>query len=159
MKSTRPLRCPNGCQAAEQDFKLIRYYGPHRTPFYRCRKCGREFSARYHSVFVGFHTDEQTIYRVLKALAEGNGMRACARIFDISKNTVALILEQAAHHCQPVSAQPIKHYHLEECQLDERWSFVKKRKHTARRLRNSKPSMVISGSPVGFDPRHKVVIH
>lgn len=119
MKSALQLQCPNGCQTGEQDFQLIRYYGPHRTRFYRCRKCGREFSARYHSVFAGFHTDEQTIYRVLKALAEGNGMRACARIFDISKNTVALILEQAAQHCQQVSAQLIKHYHLEECQLDE----------------------------------------
>jgi len=35
-------------------------------------KCGRQFSARHDSVFAGFHTDEQTIYRVLKALAEGN---------------------------------------------------------------------------------------
>jgi transposase-like protein len=149
MKSTLRLQCPNGCQTVEQDFKLIRYYGPHRTPFYRCRKCGREFSARHDSVFAGFHTDEQTIYRVLKALAEGNGIRACSRIFDIDKNTVALILEQAARHCQQVSEQLIKDYHLEECQLDELWSFVKKRKRTSRRSRSSRPSMVTSGCGLG----------
>jgi transposase-like protein len=83
MKLTLRLHCPNGRKTVERDFKLIRYYGPHRTPYYRCRRCGHEFSARHNSVFAGFHTDEETIYRVLKALAEGNGIRACARIFDI----------------------------------------------------------------------------
>lgn len=145
MKSIRPLRCPNQCETGEQDFKLIRFYGPHRTPFYRCLKCDRQFSARHDSVFAGFHTDEQTIHRVLKALAEGNGIRACARIFDIDKNTVALILEQAAAHCRRVSEELIKDYHLEECQLDELWSFVKKRKRGSRHWRSSGPSTVTSG--------------
>jgi transposase-like protein len=90
---------------------LIRHYGPHHTALYRCLKCRREFSSRHTSVFSGFHTDEQTIYRVLKALAEGNGMRACARIFGIDKNTVALILETAAGHCQQVSEHLIQDYH------------------------------------------------
>jgi transposase-like protein len=150
MKSTPSVRCPNGCKTAETDFKLVRYYGPHQTPFYRCLQCGREFSARHDSVFAGFHTDEQTIYRVLKALAEGNGLRACARIFDIDKDTVALILEQAAAHCQKVSEHLLKHYHLEECQLDELWSFVKKRKRVSRHWKNSRPSMATSGSGLGL---------
>lgn len=149
MKLTLRLQCPNGCKTVEPAFKLIRYYGPSRTPYYRCLKCGREFSARHDSIFAGFHTDEQTIYRVLKALAEGNGIRACARIFDISKNTVALILEHAARHCQKVNEYLIQNYHLEECQLDELWSFVKKRKHTSRRLKSSRPSMATSGSGSG----------
>jgi transposase-like protein len=140
------LHCPNGCQTVATDFKLIRYYGPHRTPEYRCLKCEREFSARHESVFAGFHTDEETIYRVLKALAEGNGIRACARIFDLDKNTVARILGQAAAHCQRVSEHLIRNYHLEECQLDELWSFVKKRKRTSRHWKNSKRFMVTNGS-------------
>lgn len=127
MKSSPFLRCPNGCKTVEKDFKLVEYYGPHRTPLYRCLKCGKRFSGRHDSVFSGFHTDEQTIYRVLKALSEGNGIRATARIFDIDKNTVGRILEQAARHCKRVSEQLIKNYHLDECQLDELWSFVKKR--------------------------------
>jgi transposase-like protein len=114
MKPPLLLHCPNGCQTVATDFKLIRYYGPHRTPEYRCLKCEREFSARHESVFAGFHTDEETIYRVLKALAEGNGIRACARIFDLDKNTVARILGQAAAHCQRVSEHLIRNYHLEE---------------------------------------------
>lgn len=149
MKSPRSLRCPNGCKTIETDFKLVECYGPHRTPLYRCLKCGQRFSGRHDSVFAGFHTDEQTIYRVLKALAEGNGIRACARIFDIDKKTVVLILETAACHCKEVSAQLIQDYHMDECQLDELWSFVKKRKRIFRRLKNWPPSMETSGSGSG----------
>jgi transposase-like protein len=145
MKATPTLRCPSSCKTIETDFKLIRYYGPHRTPFYRCLKCGREFSSRHLSVFAGFHTDDQTIYRVLKALAEGNGIRACARIFDIDKDTVALILETAARHCERVSQHLIKDYHMDECQMDELWSFVKKRKRTSQHLKNWRQSMATNG--------------
>ena len=131
MKTPSAVKCPNGCKTVESALKLVRYYGPHSTPLYRCLKCGREFSARYESIFTGYHTDDDTIYRVLKALAEGNGIRATARIFDIDKKTVERILEQAAKHCQQVSEQLITNYHMEECQLDELWAFVKKRKRAS----------------------------
>ena len=146
MKSPPFVRCPNGCQTIEQDVKLVRRYGPHHTPLYRCRKCRREFSARYASIFAGFHTDDPTIYRVLKALAEGNGIRACARIFDIDKNTVMRLLEHAARHCQQVNEHLIKDYHIDECQLDELWSFVKKRKRICHLLKNWQPSTATNGS-------------
>src|SRR5213080_520350 len=70
MNSLSPLRCPHGCKPVKQGFKLVRRYGPHYTPLYECLRCGQQFSGRYDSVFSGFHTDEQTIYRVLKALSE-----------------------------------------------------------------------------------------
>ena len=140
------LQCPNGCQTVEKDFKLVEYYGPHRTPLYRCLKCSQRFSGRHASIFAGFHTADQTIYRVLKALAEGNGIRACTRIFDIDKNTVVRILEQAAQHCQAVTQCLIQNYQMEECQLDELWSFVKKRKRTSQPWKSWRPATAINGS-------------
>lgn len=146
MNSLSPLRCPHGCKSVKQGFKLVRRYGPHYTPLYECLRCGQQFSGRYDSVFSGFHTDEQTIYRVLKALSEGIGIRAAARIFDLDKNTVVLMLERAAEHCKRGSEQLIKNYPMDECQLDELGAFVKKRKHVSQHLRNWQPSMVINGS-------------
>jgi len=145
MKSSFFVRCPNKCQTVEQDVKLVRHYGAHHTPLYRCAQCGREFSARYTSVFAGFHTDDQTIYRVLKALAEGNGIRACARIFDVDKHTVVRLLVRAARHGQQGSEQSGKAYHLDECQLDELWSFVKKKKRICPPWKNWRLSMGING--------------
>ena len=145
MKSTPMLSCPNGCKTVGGDLKLVRLYGPNRTPLYRCLTCGREFSSRHASLFSGFHTDEETIYRVLKALAEGNGLRACARIFGIDTKTVALILDTAACHCKKLSEHLITNYHMDECQLDELWSFVKKRKRISRPLRSWRLATATSG--------------
>jgi transposase-like protein len=133
MKQLPTLCCPNGCKTVGGDFKFVEFYGPNNTPRFRCLKCNRKFSARHDSPFAGFHTDDSTIYRVLKALAEGNGIRACSRIFDIDKNTLIRILKVAGQHCQKVSEQLIQNYHLKECQLDELWSFVKKRKRVCQR--------------------------
>jgi len=60
--------------------------------------------------------------------AEGNSIRATARIMGIDKDTVYRIFERASSHCQKVFSELLKDLHLEECQLDELWSFVKKRK-------------------------------
>ena len=147
MDPTIALGCPGGCKGR---IKLVRRYGPHRTALYRCMKCGREFSSRYGSVFFGFHTEEDTIYRILKALSEGNGIRPCARIFGVHRDTVALILTVAARHCERVNEHLIQDYHLEECQLDELWSFVKKRKRTSQCLRNWQQCMETSGSGLGL---------
>ena len=121
--------CPKGCEITRKEIKFVRIYGPNRTILYRCGKCNYQFSIRRESVFKGFHTKEDTIYKILKALCEGNGIRATARIFEISKDTVLRILVQAGKHCEKVNEQLIRNYHMEECQIDELWTFVKKRKH------------------------------
>jgi transposase len=64
----------------------------------------------------------------LKLLAEGNGIRATARIMEISTNTVKDWLGRAGEHVEEVSDYLMKDLHVEECQLDELWSFIKKRK-------------------------------
>lgn len=150
MKSPPLLCCPKGCETLGRDFKFVRAYGPNHTALYRCLQCGQRFSARHDSVFAGFHTDEDTIYRVLKALCEGNGIRATARIFDLDKNTVGRILEQAAKHGQRVSEELIKNYHMDECQLDELWSFVKKKKRICQPWKDWRPSMETSGCGSGL---------
>jgi transposase-like protein len=131
MERARALRCPKGCKPAQNGFRFVRYYGPSRRAVYRCLKCNWQFSERYNSVFAGFRKNDETIYRILKALCEGNGIRATARIFGVDINTVTRILDQAAMHCQEVNEYMITNYHMEECQVDELWTFVKKRKHTS----------------------------
>ena len=145
MNQEASIQCPNGCRMQRSPVKVVQHYGPNRTRLYRCRTCQREFSERRGSVFSGFHTDQKTIYRVLKALAKGNGIRTTARIFDVNRKTVERILERAAAHCQRVSETLIRNYHLTECQLDELWSFVKKRKRISQPLNAWRPSTAISG--------------
>ena len=147
------LRCcplPTDAKPLPAIFLLLRLYGPNRTRGYHGLTCGRDFSSRHASIFSGFHTDEETIYGLLKALAEGKGRRACARIFDIDTKTVALILDTAARQCKPLSEQLIKNYHMDQCQLDELWSFVKKRKRISRHLNKWQPAMATNGCGSGL---------
>jgi DNA invertase Pin-like site-specific DNA recombinase len=76
--------------------------------------------------------DEDMIERVVRCLAEGNSIRATARIMGIDKDTVYRVFERASSHCHKVLTELLTDLHLEECQLDELWSFVKKRRKISR---------------------------
>lgn len=131
MSEDPEVLCPNGCPVKESQLPVVEQ--DHTELCATGVRNARGDSANERLQFLLlFHLDDQTIYRVLKALAEGNGIRATARIFDIDRKTVELILEQAASPCQKVSANLISDYHLKECRLDEFWSFVKKRKHVCQ---------------------------
>ncbi len=103
-------------------------YGKHQTQLLQCKVCRRTFSARRGTPLFGLKTDEQTFYDVIACLAEGNGIRATARIKNVDKDTVASWLDKASQHVEAVSRYLMVNLHFEAVQLDEFWSFVKKKK-------------------------------
>jgi len=105
-------------------------YGPHQAQMLECAVCERRFSARRGTPLFGLKTDEQTFYEVIACLAEGNGIRATARIKGVDKDTVTAWLDKASQHVEAVSHYLMVNLHFEAVQLDEFWSFVKKRKHS-----------------------------
>jgi len=110
-------------------------YGKNKTWMLRCKKCNTRFSERTGTFFHGLRSKEGKILRTLKLLAEGNGIRATARIMEISTNTVMDWLRRASEHVEEVSDYLMKDLHVEECQLDELWSFIKKGKERRSKLR------------------------
>jgi hypothetical protein len=109
-------------------------YGKHQTQLLGCKVCRRTFSARRGTPLFGLKTDEDIFYDVIACLAEGNGIRATARIKKVDKDTVTSWLDKASQHVEAVSRYLMVNLHCEAVQLDEFWSFVKKRKHAALRL-------------------------
>jgi transposase-like protein len=105
-------------------------YGPHQTQMLECNGCERRFSARRGTPLFGLKTDEQTFYEVIACLAEGNGIRATARIKKVDKDTVTAWLGKASQHVEAVSRYLMVNLHFEAVQLDEFWSFVKKKKRS-----------------------------
>jgi IS1 family transposase len=63
----------------------------------------------------------------MRALAEGNSLRGTGRIVGVDKDTICDWLNQAARHCRAVTSYFWHTFHLRECQLDELWSFVRKK--------------------------------
>lgn len=102
-------------------------YGDQNIRLLRCKTCNRRFSERRHTAFFGLRLKEKDITEILTCLAEGNSIRGCARIKGVSKDTVLRILERARNHCEKVLSALLKDLNLTECQLDELWSFIKKR--------------------------------
>jgi len=121
-------------------------YGKANTQLLRCKVCGRTFSARRGTPLFGLKASEETFYDVIACLAEGNGIRATARIKGVDKDTVAEWLDTASKHVEAVSRYLMVNLHFEEAQLDEFWSFVQKKRRAVPLLNGSRPNMATVGS-------------
>jgi len=89
-----------------------------------CKGCGRSVALSYATAYYGLESDPAIFETAVRALAEGNSIRATGRIVQIDKDTVCDWLHRAALHCRSVVLYLWSHLHVAECQLDELWSFV-----------------------------------
>ncbi len=120
-------------------------YGKHSAQLLECIVCGKTFSERRGTPLFNLKADEETFYRTIRCLVEGNGIRETARIMGLDKDTVSAWLEKASQHVEAVSQHLMVNLHVEEVQLDEFWSFVKKKKHSVLRSRSSPRRWEITG--------------
>jgi len=90
----------------------------------RCQACGRSVALTYGTAYFDLDAEPALFDTVIRALAEGNGLRATGRIVQIDKDTVAAWLQRAAVQCRQVMLYLWDALSVSECQLDELWSFV-----------------------------------
>jgi transposase-like protein len=93
-----------------------------------CRTCGKRFAATQASALFGLHLSDESIRQIIHHAAEGVGVRATARLLDLDKDTVNRVILRAGEHCANVLSELLRSLKLTEAQLDELWTFVKKRK-------------------------------
>lgn len=133
-KRAASLYCPfEECEDHEKTGKgnivFIRKYGEGDAQnLFKCKTCGRTFSERRGTPLFNCKLKEEKVYQIVKCLGEGNGVRATARIVGVNKDTVGSVIERVGEHMEKVTEYLMQEYHLEECQLDELWSFVFKKK-------------------------------
>ena len=84
---------------------------------------------RYGTAYLGLDTAPAVFETAVRALAEGNSLRATARIVGIDKDTACAWLDRAAQHGRQLLLYLWRDLPARECQLDELWSFV----HTKER--------------------------
>src|SRR5215831_17831474 len=70
----------------------------------------------------------ERIVHVLAYLAEGLGIRATARVFEVAPNTVLAWLMEAAEHLRAFSRYFLCDVHVEHLQLDELYAVLRDRK-------------------------------
>ena len=110
-----------------------------------CRTCGKRFAATRASALFGMHLSPETIRQIIHHAAEGVGVRATARLLGLDKDTVNRVILRAGEHCARVLSCLLQSLELHETQLDELWTFVKKR-DVLRARRTSRASTGKPGS-------------
>jgi transposase-like protein len=121
-------KCPLYMQKDKGNIKLHAHVGINKDIHeIKCARCGTFFSEHKGTPFFGLKTPHDKVMQALKALVEGNGIRATERITGLHRDTVTGVLERAAEHMNNVSAIFLRELDTAEIQFDELWTFVKKR--------------------------------
>ena len=122
------LYCPNQrCRYYGQPIgqgHMVRNGSSHGQPQALCQACGTYVSLKCGTAYLGLHADQAIFETAVRALAEGNALRATARIMQVDKDTICAWLDRAAPHCRRVLRYLWRDLQVRECQLDELWSFV-----------------------------------
>ena len=97
--------------------------GPWRQLY--CRSCQGYFLETHGTIFHGKRLSVELIVRVLACLAEGLGIRATARVFEVDANTVLQWLVEAAEQLQAFTRYFLCDVHVTQLQLDELYAILR----------------------------------
>jgi hypothetical protein len=84
-----------------------------KRPRYRCKTCGKTFSAKEGTLFAGLRKPTEMIVLVVTLLAYGCPVQAIVHAFGVDERTVASWRDRAGRHCEQVH-----HALVEQGQLD-----------------------------------------
>jgi IS1 family transposase/transposase-like protein len=122
------LYCPHqDCRCYGKPFTaglLVKNGSSCGEPQAHCNACGGSVALSYGTAYYRLKADRALFEMAVRALAEGNALRATARIVQVDKDTVCAWLDRVARHCRMVMLSLWHNLHVLECQLDELWSFV-----------------------------------
>jgi IS1 family transposase len=90
-----------------------------------CTSCKGDFLETHGTLFHGKQAVVERIVRALACLAEGLGIRATARGFEVAPNTVLHWLVEVATQLRAFSASFLGDLHLEPRQLDELYAVLR----------------------------------
>jgi IS1 family transposase len=96
--------------------------GPWRQ--FHCTACKGYFPEHHGTIFHGKQVAVELIVRVLACLAEGLGIRATARVFEVDPNTVLHWLVEAAEQLQAFTSYFLCEVHVQQVQLDELYAVL-----------------------------------
>jgi IS1 family transposase len=91
---------------------------------FQCTACEGYFPEHHGTLFHGKQVAVELIVRVLACLAEGLGIRAAARVFEVDPNTVLHWLVEAAEQLHAFASYFLCEVHVQQVQLDELYAVL-----------------------------------
>ena len=122
--------CPD---YGRKDTKNIQKYGRDKNgnQRYKCRSCKKVYVETKGTIFYNRKKlKKDRIILMCKLFVEKNGIRASERITGHHRDTISGLIKDLAAHSEKVTEFLLDEVELEETELDEFWSFVKKSKRT-----------------------------
>ncbi len=108
------------------------WYGKNKErELLRCKICKKTFSAERDTAFHHSKLSKEKFCQILECLCQKAGVRGTARIVGVGTNTVLRVIRIAAAHFEAVSRIMIRDINVTEVQMDEFWSFIKKKEKNA----------------------------
>jgi transposase-like protein len=92
-----------------------------------CRSCGRSFTERTGTIFYDLRSSDDKVLQALAMLAKGMTLRGTAEVLHTKLDTIRYWLQLAAEQAEKVSEHLMKDFHVTKAELDELWTFVKKK--------------------------------
>jgi IS1 family transposase len=89
-----------------------------------CLGCHGYFIETHGTLFHGKHVDPDKLVWAIAALAEGLGIRAVARVFEVDPYTVLGWLVEAAEHLETFTRYHLSDLHGEQVQMDELFALL-----------------------------------
>jgi IS1 family transposase len=132
--------------------------GPWRQ--FHCTACKGYFPEHHGTLFHGKQIAVELIVRVLACLAEGLGIRATARVFEVDANTVLHWLVEAAEQLRAFAAYFLCDLHVQQLQLDELYAVLRELK--TGEISDDEAIERLERSPywvwTAMDPQSKLVV-
>jgi IS1 family transposase len=135
---------------------------PNGSPWrqFYCMSCKGYFLETHGTLFHGKQAAVELIVHVLACLAEGLGIRATARVFEVAPTTVLQWLVEAAEQLRAFAAYFLCNLHLEQLQLDELYAVLRDLK--AGEINNDEAIRRLEHSPswvwTAMDPTSKLLV-
>jgi len=115
---------------------------------YYCNHCKTWFVETSNTPLYHKHLSKSEIINICKHLVEKNGLRSIERITGHHRDTIGRLLGDMACHAEMMNKFLLKDVKLGQFEMDELWSFIKKKK---RRL-SKKAQRQIAKAMHGFTP-------
>ena len=94
---------------------------------WRCRDCGRSFRATTGTAVAHLKTPTDEVARTLLVVMRRGSLRGAEDLTGHKYETIGQWLRRAGRHAEAVTAALVHDLHLSEVEVDEFWSFVRKK--------------------------------
>jgi len=95
-----------------------------------CNICKNIWVLTKGTMFFDLRTPIDKVIKVLQCLARGMGLNNTCRQEDVTADSVLAWITKAAEHSNEFTVYMQQEMHLDQVQIDEFWSFIRKKRKT-----------------------------